>query len=207
MSYVLENWYIIPIFIVLIAATVFAWIKAIASGQRRKEERERIIAAIEKEKALRKEFATLDDSIFSDNSIDSEKLLFGVAMNIQMSVEKLDDMVSEFNKLNEVKRNVYALSFIFEDSKYTALSEFFNINGEPLLSQAKNAVDTVIGGKFAEIFNKQYVMYDDNNEEVSFDADIIAQIDNEYASFLADNKETVLNTVSRYIVANKSMIL
>lgn len=53
-NYLLQHWYLIPIFIILILLTVFMWIKAIISGQKRKEEREKIIAALEKEKQKQK---------------------------------------------------------------------------------------------------------------------------------------------------------
>ena len=48
-SYLTAHWYLIPVFVILIGLTVFMWIKAIVSGQKRKEERERIIALLEKE--------------------------------------------------------------------------------------------------------------------------------------------------------------
>ncbi len=206
MDYIFEHWYIIPIFVVLIALTVFAWIKAIASGQKRKAERERIIAALEKEKALRNDFKVLSPSTFSDESISDERLLFGVAMNIQMSIEKAENMSEEYLALNEVKRKVYALNFVFEDSKYETLSDFFRANGEPLLSQAQVAVNDVFGGKFTEIFNSQFAMFDDDSE-VSFDEEKLISLDAEFKALMDSEKDAVLSKISQYIKSNKEQLI
>ena len=201
-SYLTGHWYLIPVFIILIGLTVFMWIKAIVSGQKRKEERERIIAQLEKEKALRNQFRTLDEGMLTDPSIDDERLIFGFAANVQMSVEKLDNMNEAFLELNEVKQNVYALKYVFEDSKYTSLSDFFRANGEPLTSIAQRASAEVIGGEFNEIFTAQFSMFDDNNEDVSFDSQQVELLDSRYCEFMKIYKNDVLKTVADYIRNN-----
>lgn len=201
-SYLTGHWYLIPVFIILIALTVFMWIKAIVSGQKRKEERERIIAQLEKEKALRNQFRSLNESMLSDPTIDDERLIFGFAANVQMSIEKLDNMNEEFTALNEVKQNVYALNYVFEDSKYTSLSDFFRANGEPLTSIAQRAASDIVGGEFNEIFTAQFSMLDDNNEEVSFDEKQVELLDNRYCEFMKAQKDNVLRTVADYIRKN-----
>ena len=202
LSYLTGHWYLIPVFVILIALTVFMWIKAIVSGQKRKEERERIIAQLEKEKALRNQFRVLDEGMLSDPEIDNERLIFGFAANVQMSVEKLENMNEEFLALNEVRQNVYALSYVFEDSKYTSLSDFFSVNGEPLTSIAQRASKDVIGGEFSEIFTAEFAMLDDNNEEVSFDSDQVELLDSRYCEFMKKQKAQVLGTVADYIRNN-----
>lgn len=202
LNYILQHWYLIPVFVILIALTVFVWVKAIVSGQKRKEEREKIIAQLEKEKALRNQFRVIDENMFSDPGIDDERLVFGIAANIQMSIEKLDNMNDEFLNLDEVKQNVYALNYVFEDSKYTVLSDFFRANGEPLTSVAQRAVKDVIGGEFERIFSAQFAMLDDNNEDVSFDKNEVKALDAEFCDFMKTEKATVLKTVSDYIRSN-----
>ena len=201
-SYISQHWYLIPIFVVLIALTVFVWVKAIVSGQKRKEERDKIIAQLEKEKALRNQFRVVDESMLADPDIDDERLVFGFAANVQMSIEKLDNMNEEFLKLNEVKQNIYALNYVFEDSKYTTLSDFFRANGEPLTSIAQRAVSDVIGGEFEEIFISQFAMLDDNNEDVSFDENKVNLLDAQFCDFMKKEKESVLKSASDYIRAN-----
>ena len=129
----------------LLMLTVFVWIMAIKSGRKRNEEREKIIAQLEKEKAIRNEFRNIDDTTFAEGK-DDFRLVVGMCANVQMSIEKIEDMTGAFNNLSEVKRNVYCLGYVFEDSG-KGLSNFFRSNGEPLLSAAKNAADTIIGGE------------------------------------------------------------
>lgn len=201
-TYLTTHWYLIPVFIILIGLTVFMWIKAIVSGQKRKEEREKIIAQLENEKALRNQFRNIDKSLFTDETIDEERLVFGFAANVQMSIEKLDNMNEAFLKLNDAKQNVYALSYVFEDSKYITLSDFFRANGEPLTSIAQRAVIDVIGGEFAEIFSQQFAMLDDNNEDISFDSEKVNELDARFCDFMKENKCPVIRTVVDYIKAN-----
>ena len=140
--------------------------------------------------------------MLTDPCVDDERLIFGFAANVQMSVEKLDNMNEEFMALNEVRQNVYALSYIFEDSKYVCLSDFFRANGEPLTSVAQRAVTDVVGGEFSEIFTSQFSMLDDNNEEVSFDEKQVELLDSRYCEFMKSEKANVLGTVADYIRKN-----
>lgn len=206
-SYLTEHWYLIPVFIILIILTVFVWIKAIISGQKRKEERERIIAALEKEKALRNEFRNLDEKKLLDPTIDDEKFVFGVAANIQMSIEKLDNMNEVFLSFDEIKQNVYALNYVFEDSKYKLLSDFFRANGQPLTGIAQRAVKTVIGGKLSEILDKMFAMLDDENEETSYDENLVIKLDEEFEALMNNDKNKILKTVCEYIRNNKEIFI
>ncbi len=198
-SYLTGHWYLIPIFIILIALTVFMWIKAIVSGQKRKEEREKIIAQLEKEKALRNQFRVLDEKMLTDPEISDERLVSGFAANVQMSIEKLDNINDEFLKLNEFRQNIYALNYVFEDSRYESLSDFFRANGEPLTSVAQRAVSVVIGGELENIFISQFSMFDDNDEVVSFDSQKVELLDTQYSDFMKKEKASVLKAAADYI--------
>ncbi len=203
MDYILQHWYIIPIFAALIALTVFVWIKAIISGEKRKAEREKIIKALEAEKALRNQFKVIDENTFNDTSIDDERLIFGVAMNVQMAIEKLENMSEEYLNLSEAKRFVYALNFVFEDSKYFTLSDFFRSNGEPLLTQSELAVKNVIGGKFSEIFSEMFSMFDENSE-ASYDEKKLDELNEQFENLMKESKNEILSAVSLYIKENKT---
>lgn len=195
-SYIFDRWYIAVILAVLIALTVFAWIKAIASGQKRREERDRIIAQLEYEKELRAQFKELDKKMFEPGEVDDERLLFGVAMNIQMSIEKKDDMTGEFNNLSEIKKNAYAMNFVIEDSRCEKLSEFFRSNGEPLTAQAQTAVKTFIGGEISDIFDEMYAMMSEDNEEVSFDSERVNTLDERFKSIFDSDKNNIMKSIA-----------
>ena len=189
----------------LLMLTVFVWIMAIKSGRKRNEEREKIIAQLEKEKAIRNEFRNIDDTTFAEGK-DDFRLVVGMCANVQMSIEKIEDMTGAFNELSEVKRNVYALGYVFDDGE-KSLSNFFRSNGEPLLSAAKNAVDTIIGGRYAEIFSKAFEMFDENNEDVSVDEEQIKAFDADFAALLETDGKDVFRKAADYIRANKSEFL
>lgn len=185
----------------LIILTVFVWFKAIQSGRKRSAERERIIADLEKEKALRNEFRHIDETTFAEGR-DDYRLVTGMCANVQMSIEKKTDMTAAFNELSEVKRFVYALGYVFEDGK-VSLSNFFRSNGEPLLSVADKAVKTVIGGEYAELFSKAFSMFDENNEDVSVIESDVEKFDSEYKSMLEKDGKEIYKKAADYIRKNK----
>ena len=188
--------------VLLIILTVFVWFKAIQSGRKRSAERERIIADLEKEKALRNEFRHIDETTFAEGR-DDYRLVTGMCANVQMSIEKKTDMTAAFNELSEVKRFVYALGYVFEDGK-VSLSNFFRSNGEPLLSVADKAVKTVIGGEYAEFFSKAFSMFDENNEDVSVDENTVKAYDEKYKSLLENSGKEIYKKAADYIRANKT---
>lgn len=187
--------------ILLAVLTVFVCFMALASGRKRSAERERVIAELEREKALRKEFKLVDETIFAKGK-DDYRLVVGMCAHIQQKIENDEDMISSFNSLSEVKRFVYALGYVFEDSR-NSLSDFFRANGEPLLSTANKAVSQVIGGRFAEVFTKAYSMFDDNNETVSVDDKTIESLDNEFKSIIAEKGNEIYSLVADYVRQNK----
>lgn len=187
--------------VLLALVTVLVCIMALVSGRKRSEERERIIADIEREKALRKEFKYVDETTFADGK-DNYRLIVGMCAHIQQSIETREDMVSEFNALSECKRYVYALGYVFEDSR-NGLSAFFRSNGEPLLSVAKQAVDDIIGGRFAEIFSQEFKMLDENDESVSVDNQKLESLDSDFKAFLEENADVIYSEVAGYIRSNK----
>lgn len=199
------HWYWAVIIVVLMIAAVLMWIKAVAASQRSREFREAEIARLEKEKALRNEYRVLDESKF--NTDDNEKLLCGVAVNIQMFLEKEEDMNKSFEALPEEKKAAYALNYVFEDGKDSELSKFFRANGQPLTGEAAKAVETIIGGKFAKVFMKLYNMLDDDCEDVSFDSEKIEEYDKEYAEIMASEKAVIFNRIGDFLKSGKDIFI
>ncbi len=189
----------------LLILTVFVWIKAIISGKKRSEERERIIADIEKEKALRKEFKQVDEATFSEGK-DNYRLIIGICAHIQLQLEKREDMTLAFSELSEAKRYIYALGYVFEDSK-NGLSDFFRANGEPLLSTANEAVKNIISGRFSELFSREYIMLDDNDVTTSVDNTVLKSMDGEIKAILDTDGGEIYSKIADYIRSNKTEFL
>ena len=184
--------------------TVFVCIKAMFASKKRSEERERIIADIEKEKALRKEFKTVDDSTFSN--ADDYRLIIGLCAYVQQKIENETDMNAAFSALSEIEKFAYVLGYVFEDSK-KGLSEFFRANGEPLLSVSLDAVRKVVGGDFAEIFEKEFVMLDENDETTSVDNKELDVLDSRFSTIIENEGSEVYAKVASYLRLNKNYFL
>lgn len=204
-EYIAQKPWIGAILVALVLLTIFVWVKAIASSKKRDEERKRIIAELEKEKALRNEFRAVSEDTFLPDKNDY-RLIVGMCANVQMSIEKAEDINAAFGALSETKRVIYCLGYVFEDSQ-KSLSNFFRSNGEPLLSSAKNAVDEVIGGKFAELFDKEFVMLDENDETTSVDEKILKEMDSAFEQLMEKEKDSAYKAVAEYIRNRKSEFL
>ena len=204
-QYIAQHPWVGVALVLLIALTVFVWCKAITSGKKRNEEREKIIADLEREKALRNEFRNPDESTFSEDK-DDYRLIVGMCANVQMKLEKASNMNEAFSELSEVKKNVYCLGYVFEDSK-NKLSEYFRSNGEPLLSASKKAVNEVIGGDFGEIFNKEFVMLDENDETTSVDNDLLSKYDGQFSNLISEKGAEIYKKAADYIRSNKDEFL
>lgn len=204
-EYIAQKPWVGAILVALVLLTIFVWVKAIASSRKRDEERKRIIAELEKEKALRNEFRTVSEDAFLPDK-DDYRLIVGMCANVQMGIEKAEDINAAFDALSETKKNVYCLGYVFEDSQ-KSLSNFFRSNGEPLLSTAKNAVDEVIGGKLAELFDKEFVMLDENDETTSVDEKTLEETDSAFEQLMEKEKDNAYKTVAEYIRNHKSEFL
>lgn len=204
-GFISTHWYWAVIIVVLIIAAVIMWIKAIAASQKNREVREAEMARLEKEKALRNEFKTIDEDTFITE--DNEKLLYGIAANIQMYLEKQTDMNAAFESLPVEKKYVYALNYVFEDGKDSQLSQFFRANGQPLTGEAKKAVEAVIGGKFSEIFTSLYSMIDDDCEDASYDSEKITECDKEYEEIMTAHKAEIFSKIADYIREKKQIYM
>lgn len=204
-EYIAQHPWVGVVLVLLIALTVFVWCKAIISGRKRNEERERIIADLEREKALRNEFRNVDETTFFEGK-DNRRLVIGMCAHVQMKLEKADNMNEAFGELSEVKKNVYSLGYVFEDSK-KKLSEFFRSNGEPLLSASKAAVNDVIGGTFAELFNKEFIMLDENDETTSVDNGLLEKYDEDFETLMNKSADEIYKSAADYIRRNKAEFL
>ena len=203
-EYISQHWYAGAALVLLIILTVFVWIRAAISGKKRSEERERIIAEIQREKALRKEFKTVDDSTFLN--ADNYRLIIGICAYIQQKIENETDINAAFSVLSEPEKFAYVFGYIFEDSK-NGISDFFRANGEPLLSVSLDAVRKVIGGDFAEVFEKEFIMLDENDETTSVDNSELEVLDGKFASIIESDGDDIYAKVASYIRLNKNYFL
>ena len=92
------------VLVALLALTVMMFVFAARSGKKRGAARDAVIQALEKEKALRKEFAALTPETFADP--DDAHLLCGIAAHLQMKLEKAENMTAAFSALPQCAQTV-----------------------------------------------------------------------------------------------------
>lgn len=196
-AYFLERPYLIAIMAVLIVLTLFVCVKAGQASARRGKANEALIKKLKEENELRNEFAVLTETLV--NKADSVSLFKGVALNLQKKISDAADMESEFKKLSDEQKMIYALSFVVEDGS-EKLSSFFRINGKPVTDNALNAFGKLFDGRVYEIFESEYNSFDPDNEEASVIPEEIEKLDTEFIS-LAD-ADTVCAAGGKFIADN-----
>ncbi len=182
-QYFLERPYLILIMLAMIALTLFVCIKAGQASSKRSRINEELIKKLKEENGLRSEFAILTPSLAKN--AQPERLFKGVALNLQKRVSDAHDMTSEFEKLSQEQRKIYALSIVLEDGG-EKLSDFFRANGQPLTGEAVNAVESLFGEGANEIFESEYKAFDSENEDVSFVEEEINDLDKKFSALVSE---------------------
>ena len=195
------QWYYWVILLVAIIIAIFAWSKALKAGKERREKMKKEAAIWKRDYELREKFTILTEEKL--NSTEETELLHGVAMNIQVELEKANDMTESFNARPQEKKFIYALEYFDEDAKKN-LSVFFKNNGEPLISMVPDALNAIGAGKYIEHYATLLPMYDPDSE-VSIDYSVIGKVDEEFASIY--NSDELLRLAAKYILKNKEIFL
>ncbi len=153
-----------------VAAVIFYFAaKAYSRHQReikaQKAELDRLIALKEKYKNLTEE-AIL--------TAESSELLEGVALSYQLVLQKQEDIEGEFSRMNEDRKDIYALDVFVQDA---TAKEFFSQNGDILRKRIVTAFVKIGMTDFASRISDIALMYDKDNETVSYDEKVIDEFD------------------------------
>lgn len=198
----MEYWYLWLLLIVLCVITVFVLSKASSAAKKHNNERDALLREYDRKKALKDEFSILTRE--KAESSDPETLFEGVSAVLQAKTEKAEDPEKVFGKFTEAQKYIYTLYYFLEDTESGSLSFFFRNNGEPLTFLASKALYAVGENELSLIAEKEFSMYDENNEEVSVDKDEIENLDGEFKAKL--QKQQVLNSIKTYIIKNIDML-
>ena len=181
MSYFREYWYLFVILVILLGVMLFMFRKAGLALQKTKEEKEKLIKKLDHMKLIRETYSDLDkEKILED---DGENLLEGVADNIQVRLEKAEDMNNAFEELNEEEKLVYAFHY-FLDEAAEVPSAFFKQFTKPLTPYTNEACKKFLSKETAVLVTKMYDAYDEDNETASVIASEISSLDDEIAEKL-----------------------
>ena len=192
-----------PFFYIIILAVavlcILLWSKAMRAARRRRGEKEALIAELEHEKALRTQFRQVTQQQLID--IPPTRLVEGLCCSVQMWLEKQEDMQAAYDALPEPRRLVYALGYVIQDGR-EELSEFFRKNGPPLTYAALEAAWRLVGGEYAQLFQREYDAFDKSNEKVSLAKGDIAAADARFHALAQERGEELYAEAKEYILAN-----
>lgn len=158
-------------------------------------------AEIKRLVALKEEFRPVTKQAIEKAS-DSE-LLEGIALSYQLTLQKEEDIEGKFALLNEDVKDIYALDVFVQDK---TSKEFFSQNGEIIKDRIIPAFNKIGMTDLAQRTKPVYDMYDNGNEEVSYDvkkieefdafienSDILSQIKLKSAEYIKQNFESFIN--------------
>lgn len=178
----MDNFYLWILLALAVVLLIFMCRKASKTSKEHYRRQEKLKQQLIHQAELKRDFEELTKEKI-ENTPD-EKLLEGAAASIQFHLERHIDMEERFGELPLSCKYVYTLQYLIEDTK-DGLYEFFKKNGEPLTGLVSQAADEVFQNKkLTEIIKQEYNMSDDNNEEVSVDADEISRLDKEFAEII-----------------------
>lgn len=194
-----EYWYLWLIFAVLVVVTAVVIVFASKAVSSHNEETKRILAELDRLKALKDKYKDLTPE--KVEAAESKELLDGVNAVLQARIEKAEDdkVDAEFASFNNAQKNVYVLSLFIEDACENLSSYFddFNIEFAKILL---SALETVGANDILALAEKEFEMFDDNNENVSLDKGLIKKTDEEFAEIYSEN--TLLEQIKTYIKNN-----
>ncbi len=156
--------------VTVVAAVIFYFAARAYSRHQReikaqKAELDRLIALKEKYKNLTEEAIM---------SAEISELLEGVALSYQLVLQKQEDIEGEFSKMNEDRKDIYALDVFVQDA---SSKEFFSQNGDILRKRIVSAFAKIGMTDFASRISDIALMYDKDNETVSYDEKVIDNFD------------------------------
>ena len=195
------QWYLWALLLVVSILAIFVWIKAMTASRLRREKLKKEAEIWKKDYELRQEFKTI--TLEKINSTDTNKMLSGVCMNIQIELENATDMNDAFLKLPKEKKFIYCLEYFDEDC-VKSLSTFFKNNGSPLTDFIIDSIKTVGYEEILPLVEMVYPMYDDNSD-VSIDYTVIDKTDDKFKEIYNPNK--LYELVTKYVKLNKEIFI
>ncbi|MEE1011606.1 MAG: hypothetical protein U0L11_06180 [Acutalibacteraceae bacterium] len=202
MQYLIERPYWFVIFGALILITAFVCFKAAQASSKRYKKNEAIMNKLKEENILRNEFAVLTQTLIEN--AETTRLFKGVALNLQKKISDTPDMRSEFDKFTAEQKEIYAISFVIEDGE-EKLSGFFRANGQPVTGCAYSLFKKIFSGKAAEIFEKEYNAFDEDNEETSLIPEEIKKYDAEFSQLVTADE--IRRNAGNFIKENKEKFI
>lgn len=201
MEWLSQYGYLIIVFVVLAAAFVFLFIKAVSAYSNHNKSYKAQEAQLKRLTALKEKYRAASAEDLA--AFDQEEILEGTALLYQIALQKSEDMEEAFRALSKEKQLVYVLDVFTEDA---SAGEFFSQNSEILTDIILEALNEIGMTDFAEKLSVIAKMYDKDNEEVSFnekaledfdkmmsDKNILTEIKLNSAKYITENYDILKN--------------
>ncbi len=191
-EYFKEYKILFAILFVLLIILIVVYSKMGKTMAKRKAEKAALIKKLDHMKFIRESYSELtEEKIVSDNG---ENLIEGVADNIQVRLEKSEDMNEAFEKLSEEEKTIYAFHYFLDEK---TVSEFFKNFTKPLTPYALSACEKFLPENVLVSVKELYDCYDEDNETVSVIPERIAELDEKIQAldFVTDAKEKAVSFI------------
>ncbi len=193
----MEYWYLWLILAGLVIITAIVIVFAGRSVSAHNEQTKQIMARLERLKEMKDKYKDLTPE--KVENAEAEELFEGVNAVLQAKIEKADDGDKAFSEFNDEQKIIYTLNcFIPEVSD--GLSMFFNEYTSEITDIIVPALTRVGADDLLPLVKSEYEMYDDRNEEVSFDREIKEKTDSDFADIYS--KEKLLEGIKEFIKNN-----
>lgn len=193
----MEYWYLWLILAGLVIITAIVIVFAGRSVSAHNEQTKEIMARLERLKEMKDKYKDLTPE--KVENAEAEELFEGVNAVLQAKIEKADDGDKAFSEFNDEQKIIYTLNcFIPEVSD--GLSMFFNEYTSEITDIIVPALTRVGADDLLPLVKSEYEMYDDRNEEVSFDRDTKEKNDSDFADIYS--KEKLLEEIKEFIKNN-----
>ena len=187
------------ILFVLLIILVVVYSKMGKTMAKRKAEKEKLIKKLDHMKKIREDYAELTkEKILSD---DGENLIEGIADNIQVRLEKAEDMNESFEKLSDEEKMIYAFHYFLEEAKEKP-SSFFKEFTKPLTPAALSACRMFVKEDAFSNIKELYDCYDEDNEAASVIPEKIDSLDEKITGldFTSEAKENAVKFIKENVM-------
>ncbi len=167
-----EYWHLVIVLIAVTAVAAVIFYFAAKAYRKRMEALRKEEAEIKRLVALKEKFRPITEEAIK--TADENELLEGIALAYQLKLQKEENIEEKFNLLNDDVKDIYALDVFVQDK---TSKEFFSQNGDILKTRILSALKKIGMEDFASMLKPIYDMYDNSNEDVSYNEKKIAEID------------------------------
>lgn len=193
----MEYWYLWLIFAGLVAVTAVVVVLAGKSVSSHNEQTREFMSRLERLKEMKDKYKDL--TVEKVENAEPEELFEGLNAVLQAKIEKADDGDTAFSEFNNEQKIIYALNCFINEIP-DGLSMFFSEYTSQITDLIIPALTAIDAKEILPLVKAEFEMYDDSNESVSFDKNLKATIDSDFADVFS--KEKLLIEIKNFVKNN-----